>query len=261
VIDQSIIVAGGTGLTMWFADKVFGKALEPLGVNLSAFLADRWRSIASRAGETSAERQIEPQAISPGLLARMVMDASFSADDPEITDWWANLFVDASLMGSNRHAVFSDMMALLGPEEARCLDDFIRDKCSPDFGKDALQHDYLDGQFQGDVRPLVWSEDGGVRPYDEILSDLSSMPTVWPVRCIEWCLPVAGSEEINGFGSDPWYDQNLMTLGTLQRAGIMRPVSASFSVWGGNVWVKGIALTALGYEFYRTCRGCIVKSD
>jgi len=79
-------IAIGTGLTMWFADKVFGKAIEPLGESLIPFLSERWRAIAGQAEGLAKERLIEPTPISPGLLARMIMDASFSADEPGITE-------------------------------------------------------------------------------------------------------------------------------------------------------------------------------
>ena len=76
----------------WFANKIFGPSVDAMGKNLAAHLQSRMPAIFGRAEQIAKEARIEPRPIKPGLLSRMIVDASFSEDTEEITEWWANLF-------------------------------------------------------------------------------------------------------------------------------------------------------------------------
>ncbi|WP_156841482.1 hypothetical protein [Novosphingobium aquimarinum] len=90
------------------------------------------------------------------------MDASFSADDDDITEWWTHLFVDASIADDNYHAVFGDLMALLGPEDVRCLDAFVQSfpSCGgPDFGTSDPWIIKLQSHFEGAIGSWIGETD------------------------------------------------------------------------------------------------------
>ena len=124
---EPLITTGAAlvGTSTWFANKILGPSAERLGDNLVVYLEYRLPKIFGRADAIASERNIEPQPVKPGLLTRMIIDASMSDDVEEITEWWANLFVDASRGGSNQHAIFSDVMAQLGPKEVLVLEKFL----------------------------------------------------------------------------------------------------------------------------------------
>ena len=251
--------AVGVAVGAWFLDKLLGPSVEALGENIKAFLSTRSNKVLAAAEKISKEADIELKPIAPGLFMRLIMDASFSADDEEITDWWANLFVDASVNVSNQHAVFSDIMALLGPVEVRCLDEFVKFCLQFEhagFGDDlsSSMNDTNTG-FEFAVQNRITNENAA-DPYDEIVSHLLQGTYGWPIRPAEWrLLRKDGETEIFGFGFDAWSRDRRLPLGILQRAGVLQPLSATFSVWGGSTWVRANGLTPLGYEFYRACNG------
>jgi hypothetical protein len=258
-MESEMIFGLASGGAYWFADKVFGKALEPLGQSLGAYLSVRCNAIFGRSTAIAEERYVDPQPIAPGLLARLVMDASFSTDDEDITEWWANLFVDASIAGDNHHAVFGDMMALLGPKEVQCLDTFVQSfpSCAgPQFGKNDPWIIKLQSHFEGAVGSWIGETDVAERNSEIVNNFLRGDPS-WPCRPTEWRLPLKfqDREAALFYGHDPNYTHNRLPFDILGRAGILAPLDASFSAWGGTLWVRGIGLTLIGYEFYRACKG------
>jgi hypothetical protein len=264
IVTQGAVEAAGPGAAgaaalAWFGGKVFGPSAEALGENLRAFLAHRVSKVFAKAGEMGQDLGIEPQPIRPGLLTRMIMDASFSEDTAEITDWWANLFLDASVTGSNEHAVFSDIMALLGPAEAQCLTDFIRSfqhGASPSFGKSPPWIVTLGSKFEGAVE--IWMRDDGTPGRNaRILNNFMHGDPSWPMRPTEWRIfvDIPGGESSLMYGHNPWFTNNLLPLDILTRAGLLATLSSSYSVFGGSPWVRGIGLTTLGYNFYAACIG------
>jgi hypothetical protein len=250
------LVGGATGGALWFADKVLGPSAEALGENLKAYLAERWRSIALRAGEIAAASDVHPQPIRPGLLTRMIMDASFSDEDSTITEWWANLFVDASQKSSNKHAVFADMMALFGPAEASCLDEFVDAFSFADewFFSKLIANDIIEVTFEEAVNHAARKE----ALEDKSPSPLGGFPldgATWPMIATEWLMPSKDETARLMAGHNEWYFRNSIAVGILERSAVLKPVRVVQSVFGGTIWVKGLVLSALGFEFYGACRG------
>ncbi len=128
-MSDSVITTGtalvGTGA--WFANQIFGPSAGAVGENLKVHLQNRLPTIFGRSAQLAEEKAITLGPIKPGLLTRMVVDASFSDDSEEITEWWANLFIEAGseAFEANRQAVFSDIMAMLGPREVSVLTEFV----------------------------------------------------------------------------------------------------------------------------------------
>jgi hypothetical protein len=249
------------GAGAWFAQQIMQPTIKALGENIQAYLGSRISRVFATSEQIAKASDLKLNPIAPGLLTRMIMDASFSADEEEITEWWAHLFVDASVQGSNQHAVFSDIMALLGPVEVRCLDEFVKSCLQFEhsgFG-DYLSSNMNDTNtgFESAVQNRISQENAADR-YDEIVSQLLQGTYGWPIRPTEWRLPRKdGESEIVGFGFDSWSRDRRLPLGILQRAGILQPLLATFSAWGSNTWVRANGLTPLGYEFYRACNGLI----
>lgn len=247
------------GAGAWFAGKVLEPSAKALGENLQAFLGARVNKVFATSEQLAKVADLDLKPIAPGLLTRLIMDASFSADEIEITDWWANLFIDASIKGSNKHAVFSDMMALLGPQEVRCLEEFVGFCLQiKHFGlKDYTASSMNDTStgFEFSVENRIEIEDAADR-YDEIVSHLLLGSYGWPIRPTEWRLPRRDGQDVAlGFGFDKWSRDQRLPLGILERAGIVKPLSATFPVWDGAKWVRANGLTPLGYEFYCACKG------
>lgn len=265
IVSEGAVSAAGQGAVAlatvkWFGGKVFGPSADALGENLRAYLATRVSTVFAKAGEIAQERQLEPGPIRPGLLSRMIVDCSFSDDSDDITKWWANLFVDASLSSSNEHAVFSDMIALFGPAEAKCLREFVESfphASEPSFGRAPAWMDVLESKFEAAVKAWLGAGEWADR-HDEIVGNFRYGDPSWPMRPTEWLLyrRVESEEElVPAYGHSQWYTQNLLAIDILKRAGVFASLDASMPVWGGNIWVRGLGLTTLGYEFYRACEG------
>lgn len=263
IITQSAAETAGQsaiayGALKFFAERVFGPSADAIGENLRHVLANV-SGIFALAGEKAESKGIEPCPISPGLLSRMIMDAAFSENDPDIKDWWANLFVDASIDSSNIHAVFSDIMAMLGPQEAKFLSEFVMSfpSCSGEsFGQNASYMDTLNSKFEGAIEAWMNIEDP-VDNYGQVITNFLSGDPSWPMRPTEWRIParIEGSDSRLWYGHNPWFTNNLVQVDILKRTGLLTSLDASFSVWGGMNWVRGVGLSPLGYEFYRTCTG------
>ena len=252
------------GAGAWFASKVLGPSAEALGDSLRAYLEARIPVIFARAEEITRNKCLEPNAIKPGLFAKMVMSASMSEDVDEITEWWANLFVDASMTGSNQHAVFSDIMAQIGPAEAALFDELLRpftylfDEAGAD-GRRMLSstpNTGLDHELRrmlGDI-PINQGE-----PI-ELLAGGHRLNFTWPVW-ISWVsIPRIDG---NGHASTPTTGLYITTkdpvlVDTLVRVGLLRNRSLTITK-SENIQadIHTVHLTPLGAEFYRAVTGRI----
>ena len=200
------VAAFGAGA--WFAQQIMQPTIKALGENIQAFLGARVSKVFATSEQLSKASNLDLKPIAPGLLTRMIMDVSFSADEVEITEWWAHLFVDAAQKGSKQHAVFSDIMALLGPVEVRCLDEFVN-FCLQfenlgfiDYTSSSM-NDTNTG-FEHAIQNRIERENPADH-YDDIVANLLRGTFGWPIRPTEWRLPRHdGDNVIFGFGFDSW---------------------------------------------------------
>jgi hypothetical protein len=257
ISEGAALVGAGT----WFADKVLGPSAEGLGEHLKAYITKRVSRIFGEAGANAQERSIELQPIAPGLLSRMVRDASFSEDDDEVTSWWANLFVDAGQFGSNEHAVFSDIMALLGPAEVHLLDRLLKPYKHvlddiDDRGRNTLSSvpeillDHMVGEL---ICPLPVASNRR----EAVVSGLSNLNLTWPSWTSFWSFPILTDElsvETPTSGSSI-ATENRLIIEVLERAGLLAHQRVNIVSNGHMAWVSFIKVTYLGLEFYRACTG------
>ena len=244
----------------WFGNRIFGPSVDALGENLKAHLQSRLPAIFGRAEQIAKAKNVEPQPIKSGLLARMIVDAWFSEDTPEITDWWANLFVSASHQGDNRHAAFSDMMAMVGPKEASVLTELI----TP-FEKDGFRLcSMLDHSFNADLirETRILDLLGDSSPFrigqiDRMVEQIHSGNAGWPFRLRAWKLYVQRGWDNAGieFQGDDWFETNQMQCSILQKAGILDFGRVDVPVMGQPCWVDTVEVTRLGLEFFLECTG------
>lgn len=248
-------LAGGA---TWFAGQVLGPSAAAIGENLKVYFQTRLPSIFGVAAEKAKAANIELRPIKPGLLARMVVDASFSEDTEEITEWWANLFVSASLHGDNIHAVFSDMMAMIGPKEALCLKDLVSVYGDIFVVRYNFETDYIGNV---DLGREVWLLDAlGQSPFDrsrveEMETKMEQGKLDWPIRLSAWKLPIY---QIQGnvaweMSANPWFESRRLQLEILSRSGIVKFARVDVPVMGQPSWIDTVELTQLGAEFYVAC--------
>ncbi|WP_299192175.1 hypothetical protein [uncultured Erythrobacter sp.] len=264
---EPIITSGAVlvGTAAWFANRIFGPSADVVGDSLKAYLQSRVPAIFDVASKMAEQRNVEIAPIKPGLLARLVMDASFSDDAEDITRWWANLFIDASQFGSNIHAVYSDMMALIGPDEAKALDEFVRAFENGKFpasisfsgadgaGIDLMRDDWLRKKLG--QPPFAKSRIEAL----ERAMDVGDLP--WPIRYTSWRIPVQGAKETTYWEgkTNPWYSENRNALVILSRAGILRDGLVQRSVFGGDYTIRTVELTPLGMDFYNACNPEVIE--
>lgn len=258
----------GSGTGAWFADKIFGSSVAAMGDQLKVYLQTRVPTIFGVAEERARKLNLELRPIKPGLLAKMIMDASFSDESPQVTEWWSNLFLSASHTGTNKHAVFSDMMAVIGPAEATCLRDFIE---SFDFGRTAKWFKRDAGAMRGSIdlmRHQAVEHWVGKTPVTEdrmgaVYLNLTRGQIPWPLRPTAWTLPaenVAG-EYTPLRQSNPWFRENQEAIEILERTRVMKFARVNIPVMGPSSWVDTVELTSLGVDFYIACRGYEFPSE
>lgn len=253
----TVLVGAGT----WFSGKIFDPTADAMGSNLKVYLQARMPTIFGVAEVKAQALNIDLQPIKPGLLARMVVDASFSDEDSEVTDWWANLFLSASHSSSNKHAVFSDMMAVIGPTEAGALRDFVE---SFDFAREPrwfnqTQEMRSSIELVRDRAVEAWV---GATPItddrlQQVYSNMTSGQLPWPMRPISWSLPAVHAG--GGFGAinqlNPWYSKNRDSVEILERSRVLKFSRVIIPLMDFTAWVDTVELTGLGLEFYAACRG------
>lgn len=251
------------GAGAWFAGKVFGPSAEALGQNLRAHLQARVPLIFGRAEEIAKAKDIELLPIRSGLLTRMIADASFSDDDGEITEWWANLFVSAASgkAEANIFAVFSDIMAVVGPNEAGVLKGLVSYYRAQIAGMSVAHRSGLRSastQIQErvvsaiiDRFPLAEGDS------DEVHRQLANPGIPLPVRTAFWVLPGRKEERaVLSMTTETWYSQSQIEIQILERARVLQfnrvPIQL---VSNYSYYVELVGFTELGIAFYEACSG------
>ena len=267
--EVTIISAGAAlvGSGAWFAAKLFGPSVDALGNQLKAYFTKRIDSIFAMAGRLAADSGLEIAPVPAGLLARMIADASFSDDSDDITLWWANLFVDASVHASNKHAVFSDIMAFVGPAEARCLDDILNEHLGSDLLKSAIFRSFGSSGAVDAIKRSAedWFPDSpldGLGLHEELSNLIFKCKTGLPIKVIEWTFPVSLpslSYSVPSRFMSPWYSLNGYSLDILRRSGVVDILDVELDSKPGQV--KIVMPTALGVGFYNACKGHELGDD
>jgi hypothetical protein len=262
---DAIISQGGAlvGTGAWFAGKIFGPSVDALGQNLKAHLQSRLPVIFGRAEEIAKNNGVTLAPVKPGLLSRMIVDASFSDDTPEITEWWANLFIQASTDSTeaNVYAVFSDIMAVVGPREASVLNSFVdyyRTNTKILIPQDRAKARSNDAVFQETLLFAVLKNhplSGGTSL--EVERHFSDPKIPLPVRTFAWKVPdKQGKELVWRISTMEWYSKNQVPIEILERARVFKfsrleiPIIADESSW-----VDLVGLTELGIAFFEACVG------
>lgn len=253
----AIVVASGS----WFADKIFGPSIDALGENLKAHLQSRLPIIFGRAESIAKTESLELAPIRPGLLTRMIVDASFSEDMPEITDWWANLFLEAATKETeaNMHAVFSDIMAMIGPQEVKVLNEFVA------YYRKQVAH--LTPEMRAHVETI-----GSVVQETKLFSVTNRFPLdaessreidehftnphiPLPVRTYGWKVPSKGDEMLSWrVNMLDWYKENSVSIEILERSRVLKFIRLEIPIMADQAaWVDLVGITELGRAFYQAC--------
>ena len=263
------VIAGGIGA--WFAGKVFGPSVDALGESLKVYLQSQLPAIFERAGQIADQNGLSLSQISPGLLTRMIIDASASGDSKEVREWWASLFVDASHAEENTHASLSDMMAMVGPSEAAALKSIYSriEKCRPadpghwEFSRFLVDH-YVNEFMSIDIGYRFPVEPEDLDEVNKNIENFQRLPL--PASPAAWSVPTKGKMRV-GDSEDidlvwpcdrilPWFEENRLSFDILERARIIRISRHPLSRGQGRTgWIEFVGFTQLGMRFYETCEG------
>lgn len=267
IFTPTVIVSGASA---WLAAKIFGPSAARLGDNLLVYLESRLPRIFAEVEKIARENGIDPQPIRPGLLTRLIVDASMSEDDEGITEWWANLILDASVSGSNEHAVFSDMMTLLGPSEAEFLGNFyalVADKRPRNdepwhFSRFIVEHTVSEFLARG----IGWKFPVEKGEAEQARKFIENFKAVMPAIPVAWGIPSKGQASINqGEPFDfvvvdqqkvKWFAGSERLFEVLETSRILRISRHQIpSMRGRDGWVELLEFTQLGMAFYEACSG------
>jgi hypothetical protein len=258
IISTGAALVGGAA---WFADKLFGPSAEALGGSLKVHLQARIPNIFSVAERKASPANLHP--VAPGLLSRMIVDASFSEENEEVTDWWANLFIQAASghCETNRQAVFSDIMAMLGPTEVRVLKDLV------DYYRLQIGHLTPADRSQARAAGMLLQErllESIIRKFplegdavEDVHKHLADPKIPLPVRTSAWALPEkTDAGTIWSLTTERWFISNQLEIEILERARVFRFVRVDVPLMGKfDSWIDLVGLTELGIQFFEVCSG------
>lgn len=247
----TILVGGGAGT--WLADKLLSPSFEALGEQFRAFAGKRLAAIFGRAEEKVDRSRVET--LPPGFAFQFLQKASFSDDDPLITDMWAGLLADAAEGVSSKHNIFIDILSQIGPKEARFLN-----------GMFSEDHDYpLVLNTPTDIRPTLfeaakrsidWSNARTELEAAAVADHLIAFQFGWPavVRFAEayWSLNV-------GTGKTEWirrvssFDDSF-AIDALSRQKLIDYFEIDFHPGWASPRMDGYFMTLLGVQFVQSCR-------
>ena len=269
--DPSWISTGAAlvGTGAWFADKIFGPSADALGTNLKVHLQSRLPQIFGRAEEIARLEGRQIEQVKPGLLTRMIIDASSSEEAPEITDWWAGLFVSAGShqVETNVHAVFSDIMAMIGPKEADVLKEFVayyrrHTNIIAAPYRDAARRmgTLIQEMLLSNVLELFPPDGSNI---ERIHKHFANPMIPLPVRTFAWSIPEkrdAGNQWT--MTTERWFSENQLEIAILERARVFKFLRVDIPILGErSAFVDLVGLTELGVEFYKACTRSALEGD
>src|SRR6476661_9180221 len=130
---QAAQIIAGTGAAGWLADKLLGPSAQALGEQFKAYAGERLRKIFQRASEKVELDGV--QALPPGFAMNFVQKASYSDDDENLTDMWANLLSSAAVNFKNRHSAYVEILSQMTASDARVLDWIIPESKARELGR------------------------------------------------------------------------------------------------------------------------------
>ena len=236
----------------WFANKVFGPSADELGTQLRAFVNTKLRAIVER-----AERKVDPKnvgALSPGFIYNFSQKASFSDDDPQITEMWASLLASASEGQNYHHSIFTDILTQIGSGEAQILQDLCPNPHDIHLGKfppdDLRRHLYY--KFKGQWDGHALSSEAAKARSDELLK----FDFGWPVRVRMASYPEKYEDEKYGSASATLLAQrghNDFSIDVLCRQRVLDVFEFDAQPGWLSPMMDGYMITLLGLEFMKAC--------
>lgn len=256
-------VAAALGGSYWILDKFLGPSATAIGEQIKVYGQSRWNAILGVAEKQAVSKQVVDKIgpIPPGLLFRFAANASFSEDDPTITEWWASLILDAALAGTNKHAIFADMMAMIGPKEAACFRTFMDGFNLTRTGELYRSLDNLAAGLETTFAQAArhWFGNFPITQVTtfEVRNNMLRGQIPWPLRPISWQYPLLWETgEVHSSNMlNPDHRENLIEFEVLERIGILRRLSTIVENNGHSASVTALATTPLGMDFYGTCMG------
>ncbi|TPG41002.1 DUF4393 domain-containing protein [Sphingomonas koreensis] len=248
----SLLASAGAGT--WLADKLLGPSFQALGEQFRAFAGKRLTAIFSRAEELVDPSKVK--ALPPGFALQFIQKASFSEDDPQITDMWAGLLADAAQGISNKHNIFVDILSQIGSKEAKFIDEIF----------DAHIHYLLVEKIPTDLRPTLfesakrasidWPNSKTEEQAAAVADHLMNFQFGWPaiVRFAESYWSIEGSP-----GKTEWVRrtkpfEDSFVIDALSRQRLIEYFEIDFSPGWASPRMDGYFMTLLGVQFVQACR-------
>lgn len=152
-------------------------------------------------------------------------------------------------------------MGQLGPKEVRVFENFLNpydSVWSANTGQSLRRSRYSPEQGFYNICLIAFQR----IPINEVERHsingwLSQRIPSWPIKNFSWMIPSDShaSTSTQGFTLS-WYVDNLLELSILERAGLLRRLTAEKTVKTDHfARVEAFALTSLGLEFYSACTG------
>ena len=251
VTAASLLASAGAGT--WLVDKLLGPSFLALGEHFRAFAGKRLSAIFARAEEKVDRSKVE--ALPPGFAIQFLQKASFSEDDPLITEMWAGLLADASEGVSSRHSIFVDILSQIGPEEAKFLNRIFDNEGDYPLVEDTPA-DIRPTMFESVKRSIGRSEAKSETQAAAIADHLMRFQFGWPaiVRCAD-----AYWSSDHGSGKTEWvrrskpFDDSFV-VDALSRQKLIDYFEIDFSPGWASPRMDGYFMTLLGVQFVQACR-------
>jgi len=112
-------ILAGSGAAGWTAAKLLGPSMDSIGAHIRHYLGNRVSKVFQEVERLAQDKELKQ--LPPGFIVSATQRISASEDDQLLNRMWAELLISASDNYSSRYMVFADILAQIGPDEARLL--------------------------------------------------------------------------------------------------------------------------------------------
>ena len=245
VITPGVVLVGAGS---WFAGKVFGPSAEALGDALRTYGTDRIQAIFGKAAKKVEGQEITP--LPTGFAVNLIQKASFSEDDPTITEMWACLLAAASQRFENRYASYVEILSQLTAFDAGKLNELVPEDFdySPNMSAPVNLRTNLRRDIVSELRNV---SENRISAEDEF-ARLMKLKLEWPIEITEARIHfVEGGVNKPLAGGKP---DTFHSLDNLKRLQLVEGFDVDNSIEPYETTVHGVFVTMLGVGFVQTCR-------
>ncbi|MEM8697187.1 MAG: Abi-alpha family protein [Pseudomonadota bacterium] len=250
---EPVVTTGAAlvGAAAWFTNKLFGPSVAAMGDAIRNYGTARIEKILGSAADKTDPDEV--RALPPGFGMVFFQKASFSEDNDDLTEMWANLLSTAATNFTNRHVAYVEILSQLTAFDAKVLAELVPEDqfYDPAMSAPVNLRVELRLRITNGMRNISESE----QEAQEELQRLLKADLGWPGRITSARIHYRiDKKEFPVSGGVP--DQ-FAAFDNLERLGLLEKFDITNSMKPYETAVEGVLVTMLGIGFIQTCRGAL----